>query len=183
MATHVLWSGGGEAEFVLIDGDRVELRSTEPFAPGSRPAGRLAVAPDQEIWVKVHRSRREDAPRFHVWGRLLNVTRPLRAHLDALSVASSPAVHARDALRPPAEDRSPPASCAPPSSGHPSCPAVHARDALRPPAEDRSPPASCAPPSSSPGPSGPATDIAPRTASTALAPSPRQCGDDKESSS
>ena len=88
MVAHVFWSGGGEAELVLLQGELIEMRSTVPFAPGSRPSGALATAKDQTVWLKVHRSRRGPDHWFHVRGRLLNVTRELRIHLEAATAAA-----------------------------------------------------------------------------------------------
>ena len=96
---HVAWNGGGTAMIEVVDDDRVELVSTRPFAPGSRPEGTLGIAPDvpsggapvapsRSIWLKVHGSRRQDDGAYRVKGRLLNVRREL---LDLLKeVVSSP---------------------------------------------------------------------------------------------
>ena len=82
----IAWSGGGTALLDAIDGDRVELVSTRPFAPGSRPEGTLtasAPAPSatperlegHPIWLKVHGARRQEDGSFRIKGRLLNVRR------------------------------------------------------------------------------------------------------------
>jgi hypothetical protein len=89
MSKHIDWKTGGEADLVLLDGDKVELLSTAPFAPGSRPEGTLTAPPCAVFWMKVHRSKKEPDGRFHVWGRLLNMTRDVRAVLKALSGKSS----------------------------------------------------------------------------------------------
>ena len=82
----VVWQGGGTAVIDVIDDDRVELTSTRPFAPGSRPEGTLGLAPEassggalagpsRPIWLKVHGSRRQEDGAYRVKGRLLNVRR------------------------------------------------------------------------------------------------------------
>jgi hypothetical protein len=70
----ITWTGGGTAVIDAIDGDRVELVSTRPFAPGSRPEG-TAVTGGHTVWLKVHGSRRQDDGAFRVKGRLLNMRR------------------------------------------------------------------------------------------------------------
>jgi hypothetical protein len=100
----IAWTGGGTAELLVIDGDRVELVSTRAFAPGSRPEGTFTAAPTlssagatagfsastgpatdisgspaspagHPIWMKVHGSRRQEDGTYRVKGRLLNVRR------------------------------------------------------------------------------------------------------------
>lgn len=70
----LIWNGGGTAVIDAIDDDRVELVSTRPFAPGSRPEGTV-VAGGHAVWLKVHGSRRQDDGAFRVKGRLLNMRR------------------------------------------------------------------------------------------------------------
>jgi hypothetical protein len=68
------WKAGGTAVIVSIEADRIELVSTRPFAPGSRPEGTLAPG-GHPIWLKVHGARRQENGEFRVKGRLLNVRR------------------------------------------------------------------------------------------------------------
>jgi len=78
---HVKLQKGGDADLVLLDGDRVSLRSTQAFAPGAPLVGTLASS--SLVRVKVHRcQRRDDA--FLVEGRLVDATRELRRELTAL---------------------------------------------------------------------------------------------------
>jgi hypothetical protein len=77
MAARIAWSQGGTASIDVLMGDRVELTSTRPFAPGSRPEGRLEDR-GHPIWLKVHGSRQREDGSFRVSGRLLNVTRKMR---------------------------------------------------------------------------------------------------------
>jgi hypothetical protein len=83
--SHIDWKTGGDADLLLFDGDKVELVSTAPFAPGSLPEGALSAPPHGAFKMKVRRSKKEPDGRFHVWGRLVNVTRDVRALLDALT--------------------------------------------------------------------------------------------------
>ena len=72
----ISWTGGGTAVLDVIDGDKVELRSTRAFAPGARPEGILAES-GHTIWLKCHGSRRQDDGSYRVKGRLLNVRREI----------------------------------------------------------------------------------------------------------
>src|SRR5690606_38079420 len=67
--------GGGQAELVRLAGERVSLVSDRAFAPGSRPAFRLADG--SLLRVKVHRSVRS-GERYAVEGRAFDLTRQLR---------------------------------------------------------------------------------------------------------
>jgi hypothetical protein len=85
VAARIVWAEGGTASIDVLDGDRVELTSSRPWAPGSRPEGTLEQAIGLEhpaIWMKVHGSRRNDDGSFRVTGRLLNATRQLRQALQ-----------------------------------------------------------------------------------------------------
>lgn len=73
------WEGGGEAELTSLVEDAAVLRSTKPFAPGSRPLATLANG--AAIRLKTHRSKREEGPDgklFTIDGRVLDLTRELR---------------------------------------------------------------------------------------------------------
>jgi hypothetical protein len=88
MSPQVFWKAGGEATFLSLEkGEKVELISTRPFAPGSRPEGTLSDR--QPVWLKVHASRQQPDGRYLVSGRLLNATRTLRAILE-LALAGPP---------------------------------------------------------------------------------------------
>ena len=78
------WEGGGEAALTSLTEDAAVLRSTKPFAPGSRPLATLANG--AAIRLKTHRSRREDAgdgKTFTIDGRVLDLTRELRSFFVA----------------------------------------------------------------------------------------------------
>ena len=65
---------------LAIDGDRVELRTFQAAAPGSRLTARLAGG--HPVRVKVFRCVR-DGDQFEVTGRLIDATRELRGRLHA----------------------------------------------------------------------------------------------------
>lgn len=76
----VIWASKKNAELLSLEGERVELRSECPFAPGTPAAGALADHPEQLVTIKVHGCRR-DGDSFLVTGRVINFTRALRALL------------------------------------------------------------------------------------------------------
>lgn len=76
MGAAVAWDGGGEATVTALADDRIELASSRPFPPGSRPEG--ALASGARVRIKVHGSRRTGET-FEVRGRLIDATRDLRA--------------------------------------------------------------------------------------------------------
>lgn len=78
---NVLWASGKKASVSEVNGERISLRSEASFAPGAPATGTLEEHPSQEIIVKVHGCRR-DGDAFIVTGRLINVTRALRALLS-----------------------------------------------------------------------------------------------------
>jgi hypothetical protein len=75
------WKTGGDATFSRLDGERFEIVSSVAFPPGSRPEATLAGT-GENVWLKVHASRRLPDGSFHVEGRLINATRDLRAALE-----------------------------------------------------------------------------------------------------
>jgi hypothetical protein len=77
--SHVTWSKGGEARVVALDGDRINVLSTIPSAPGSRPDGTLATN-GALVRIKVARCRKQDEG-FLIEGRLIDVTRDTRAEI------------------------------------------------------------------------------------------------------
>jgi hypothetical protein len=82
---HVVWAKGGEARVVRVAADAVTLRSTVPSPPGSRIEGILAGEPPTPLRVKIHASRRQPEGDFVLEGRLLDITRDVRARLEALA--------------------------------------------------------------------------------------------------
>ena len=87
----LVWDGGGTADLMSVDGDRVELVSSRAHAPGSRPKASLEGDPTAQaatIWMKVHGSHRQPDGLYRVRGRLLNATKELRAALQAGSAGS-----------------------------------------------------------------------------------------------
>ena len=84
----ITWTQGGTAQVEVLEGERIELVSTRPFAPGARPEGTFEIAGRvRPIRLKCHGSRRLDDGTFRVMGRLLNVTREVRELLkEAVSM-------------------------------------------------------------------------------------------------
>jgi hypothetical protein len=90
---HVVWSRGGEARVVKLDGERIVLASTTPAAPGTPLEGALALG--TKIRVKVARCRRTANADpsvqgrvevgFVIEGRLVDASRDVRATLAALA--------------------------------------------------------------------------------------------------
>jgi hypothetical protein len=52
----VAWQGGGDGRVVSLGGESVTVRSSKPFAPGSRPEGQLGSG--DVLRLKTHRCRR-----------------------------------------------------------------------------------------------------------------------------
>jgi hypothetical protein len=77
----VVWSSGKKGRVVEAEGERVVLRSEVAFAPGTPAAFSLQDPPTEGFLVKVHGCRREGAE-FVITGRLVNLTRTLRALLE-----------------------------------------------------------------------------------------------------
>ncbi len=93
----VAWTKGGEAFVVRLDGDAITLRSSVPSPPGSRIEGTLAARGDPDAtWsgedragargaeplrVKIHSSKLQADGTFVLEGRVLDLTRSLRARL------------------------------------------------------------------------------------------------------
>jgi hypothetical protein len=86
---HLAWAGGGEARLLTATAAAVSLVSTVPWPPGSRPFGTLLDAPAVAVRVKVHVSRREPDGTFRIEGRLLDVSREVRARVEALAAGLS----------------------------------------------------------------------------------------------
>ena len=82
---HVRWLRGGEARVASLAADAVVLRSTVPSPPGSRIEGALEGEPPATVRVKVYASRLQPEGDFVIEGRLLDVTRSVRARLLALT--------------------------------------------------------------------------------------------------
>lgn len=81
----IQWAGGGEGRLVSLSGDVIVVRSTKPFAPGSRQEGSLGTG--DTLRLKSHRCRREDgvdALIYVVDGRALDMSRALRFRIDEL---------------------------------------------------------------------------------------------------
>lgn len=95
---HVAWVKGGFASFLKAEDDRVELLSSMPSAPGSRPEGSLSSG--TRVRVKVARCRRRDAseepPMFVIEGRLIDASRSARDEMASLAASggASPAEEA-----------------------------------------------------------------------------------------
>jgi hypothetical protein len=83
---HIRWSRGGEARVLtLASSEAITVRSTVPSPPGSRIEGRLEGDPPAMVRVKIHGSKRQPEGDFVLSGRLLDVTREVRARVEALA--------------------------------------------------------------------------------------------------
>ena len=78
----VRWTSGGEADVVLFQGERIELQSSVPAAPGTPLDGTLTEA-GQSLRVKVHGCRKLDGG-FRIHGRVIDLRRELRPVLEGL---------------------------------------------------------------------------------------------------
>jgi hypothetical protein len=90
LTPHVRWQGQGEATIVSIAKDAIVLRSTVSSPPGSRLEGTLAGEPPGAVRVKIHGCRRQPEGDFMLEGRLLDVTRGVRAAIAARVAPRSP---------------------------------------------------------------------------------------------
>lgn len=75
------WDGGGEAKLVALEDDRVTVRSSKAWAPGSRPTGRLPSG--DAFRMKVHRCKRDEEGIFTIDGAALDMTRTQRDYVKA----------------------------------------------------------------------------------------------------
>jgi hypothetical protein len=82
---HLEWDGGGFARFVSAGVSAVALLSTVPSPPGSRISGSLMTEPRAAVRIKVHRCRAETDGTFRLDGRPLDLTRDLRARVEAMA--------------------------------------------------------------------------------------------------
>jgi hypothetical protein len=80
---HLAWAKGGTAQVVSIANDAIVLLSSVPSPPGSRLEGRLEG--DATVRVKIHGSKRQADGAFVLEGRVLDVTREVRARLEGLA--------------------------------------------------------------------------------------------------
>jgi hypothetical protein len=75
----ISWAKGGEARVVAFAPDgAITLRSTIPSPPGSRIEGTLEGS---SLRVKIHGAKKQDDGTFVLEGRVLDLTRDLRARL------------------------------------------------------------------------------------------------------
>jgi hypothetical protein len=75
----IAWTKGGEARVVAFaDDGAIKLLSTIPSPPGSRLEGALEGS---SLRVKIHGARKQDDGTFVLDGRVLDLTRDLRARL------------------------------------------------------------------------------------------------------
>lgn len=81
---HVRWDRGGTADYVLLMGDVVTLRSTTPAPPGSRVDGALESEPNVKVRVKIHGSKKQADGTFILTGRPLDLTNATRAKIEDL---------------------------------------------------------------------------------------------------
>lgn len=74
--------GGGSGELILLDGERCQLISTRPAAPGT-PLCATLEGESESLELKVNRCSRRPDDRFDIDARLVNLTRTLRTSLAA----------------------------------------------------------------------------------------------------
>lgn len=79
----IRWDKAGEAELVLLDGERLTVLSTVPAAPGTPLKGKLLAEAEMPVELKVFSSKKTPEGRFTIVGRVVNLTRELRAALQA----------------------------------------------------------------------------------------------------
>jgi hypothetical protein len=76
----IVWAKGGEARVVAFSPDgAVTLRSTIPSPPGSRIEGALEGS---SVRVKIHGAKKQEDGTFVLEGRVLDLTRDLRARFE-----------------------------------------------------------------------------------------------------
>jgi hypothetical protein len=88
---HLAWEGGGQARFESLQGDALVVASSVASPPGSRPTGTLIGPPPEKVRMKVHACRFQPDGSFRIEGRLIDATRAMRARLEALVAALTPA--------------------------------------------------------------------------------------------
>ena len=81
---HVRWDKGGGADYLLLMGEVVTLRSTIPSPPGSRIDGALESEPAVKVRVKVHSSKKQADGTFVLTGRPIDLTTAVRAKIEEL---------------------------------------------------------------------------------------------------
>jgi hypothetical protein len=90
MTEPIQWAKGGEARVVAFAADgSVTLRSTIPSPPGSRIEGVVGGDAPLAVRFKVHGAKRQEDGSFVLDGRVLDLTRELRARLLALATPSA----------------------------------------------------------------------------------------------
>jgi hypothetical protein len=81
---HLGWAKGGEARIEKASADAIVLVSSTPWPPGSRIEGTLLAEPRATVKVKVHASKLLSDGTFRIEGRPIDLTKDLRARLEAL---------------------------------------------------------------------------------------------------
>ena len=89
-AVHLMWSKGGHAEVVSVEGDAIVLRSTTSAPPGARLEAKLVMEPPVPVKIKSHGTHREQDGTFTLKGRLIDATRFIRQELGALASSRAP---------------------------------------------------------------------------------------------
>ncbi len=93
MSARVTWATGGEASVVSLGPKTIVVRSTVSSPPGSRLEGTLVGEPaaPAHLKVKVHGCKRQPEGDFLIEGRPVDLTREVRAHIEAAAALGSPA--------------------------------------------------------------------------------------------
>jgi hypothetical protein len=89
VTARLAWQKGGDATITRIEGEQIDLVSSIPFAPGSRPEATLDPS-GEPVWMKVHGSHRQPDGTFKVEARLLNATRGLRTLIEQATAKTGP---------------------------------------------------------------------------------------------
>lgn len=84
------WHRGGTATVTRLNGLQLELHSTSPYPPGSPLVATSGAGTTFE--VKVRACRKLPTEQFAISASLVNLTRDLRAGLEA-ALAATPARH------------------------------------------------------------------------------------------
>lgn len=75
----LVWTKGGHAEIVRLDGESIELRSTTSAPPGARLEAKTEDG--ETVTIKSYGTHKEADGSFTLKGRLLSATKQLRDKL------------------------------------------------------------------------------------------------------
>jgi hypothetical protein len=87
---HLVWTKGGHAEVLSLNGETVELRSTTSAPPGARLEATFAADPAQKLTIKSYGTRKEPSGAFALKGRLIDANTALRERVASLYTRETP---------------------------------------------------------------------------------------------